>query len=234
MRYFRNICFSLLMLTLTLLSQAPALAAAAESCVQVSATASMEVAPDTADIRFEVNGSGATAAEATAASAAKMEAVKRALLGCNILGEDIVTTSYYLRPNFNNKGRITDYTAHNNVKIQLNDISKLGPVIDKISGAGVDTINNISFKVSHKELYRNQLLAQAVANARQQAAIVANAGGRTLGTLTQATIHNFSSHERRVGNIMLKADAAAPAPATSIEAQSITISASVDTSFALQ
>ena len=227
------------LLTICLLAIGSASAMAAQPdvpSISVSANATIEVAPDTAVISFDVNGKGRTAAEATNAAASKMEGVRHNLLGCNILGSDITTASYTLYPDTDIKGKITGYTASNSVRIKLKDIAKLGPVIDKISAAGVDTINNISFSVSSRELYRNRLLAQAVENARQQAAVVANAGGRTLGKLLSANISSYSGGlERSYGNmkLMVAADRGA-APETSIAAQEITIKASVDTVFAME
>ena len=218
------------LLTICLLAIGSASAMAAQPdvpSISVSANATIEVAPDTAVISFDVNGRGRTAAEATNAAAGKMDNVQRNLLGCNILGSDITTTSYTLYPDTDIKGKITGYTASNSVRIKLKDIAKLGPVIDKISAAGVDTINNISFSVSNRELYRNKLLAQAV---------VANAGGRTLGKLLSANISTYSGGmERSYGNMKLMAAAdRAAAPETSIAAQEITIKASVDTVFAME
>ncbi len=227
------------LLTICLLAIGSASAMAAQPdvpSISVSANATIEVAPDTAVISFDVNGKGRTAAEATNAAASKMEGVRHNLLGCNILGSDITTASYTLYPDTDIKGKITGYTASNSVRIKLKDIAKLGPVIDKISAAGVDTINNISFSVSSRELYRNRLLAQAVANARQQAAVVANAGGRALGKLLSANISSYSGGmERSYGNMKLMAAAdRGAAPETSIAAQEITIKASVDTVFAME
>ena len=226
------------LLTICLLAIGSASAMAAQPdvpSISVSANATIEVAPDTAVISFDVNGRGRTAAEATNAAAGKMDNVQRNLLGCNILGSDITTTSYTLYPDTDIKGKITGYTASNSVRIKLKDIASC-PVIDKISAAGVDTINNISFSVSNRELYRNKLLAQAVENARQQAAVVANAGGRTLGKLLSANISTYSGGmERSYGNMKLMAAAdRAAAPETSIAAQEITIKASVDTVFAME
>ena len=235
MTKIKQMLCALLTICLLLIGSANAMAAQPDTpSISVSANATIEVAPDTAVISFDVNGKGRTAAEATSASAAKMDSVKRNLLGCNILGNDITTTSYTLYTDI--KGKITGYTASNSVRIKLKDIGKLGPVIDKISAAGVDTINNISFSVSNKELYRNKLLAQAVENARQQAAVVANAGGRTLGKLLSANISTYSGGmERSYGNMKLMAAAdRAAAPETSIAAQEITIKASVDTVFAME
>lgn len=237
MSKLKQMLCTLLTICLLAIGSASALAAQPDvPSISVSANATIEVAPDTAVISFDVNGKGRTAAEATNATASKMEGVRHNLLGCNILGNDITTTSYTLYPDTDIKGKITGYTASNSVRIKLKDIAKLGPVIDKISTAGVDTINNISFSVSSRELYRNRLLAQAVENARQQAAVVANAGGRTLGKLLSANISSYSGVlERSYGNMKLMAAADRGAtPETSIAAQEITIKASVDTVFAME
>lgn len=237
MTKIKQMLCALLTVCLLFIGSTNAMAAQTDTpSISVSANATIEVTPDTAVISFDVNGKGRTAAEATSASAAKMDSVKHNLLGCNILGNDITTTSYTLYPDTDIKGKITGYTASNSVRIKLKDIGKLGPVIDKISAAGVDTINNISFSVSNRELYRNKLLAQAVENARQQAAVVANAGGRTLGKLLSANISTYSGGmERSYGNMKLMAAAdRAAAPETSIAAQEITIKASVDTVFAME
>lgn len=237
MSKLKQMLCTLLTICLLVIGSTSALAAQPDvPSISVSANATIEVAPDTAVISFDVNGKGRTAAEATNAAASKMEGVSHNLLACNILGSDITTTSYTLYPDTDIKGKITGYTASNSVRIKLKDIAKLGPVIDKISAAGVDTINNISFSVSSRELYRNRLLAQAVENARQQAAVVANAGGRTLGKLLSANISSYSGGlERSYGNMKLMAAAdKTAAPETSIAAQEITIKASVDTVFAME
>lgn len=237
MSKLKQMLCTLLTICLLTIGSASALAAQPDvPSISVSANATIEVAPDTAVISFDVNGKGRTAAEATNAAASKMEGVRHNLLGCNILGSDITTTSYTLYPDTDIKGKITGYTASNSVRIKLKDIAKLGPVIDKISAAGVDTINNISFSVSSRELYRNRLLAQAVENARQQAAVVANAGGRTLGKLLSANISSYSGGmERSYGNMKLMAAAdRGAAPETSIASQEITIKASVSTVFAME
>lgn len=202
--------------------------------ISVSASAVIEVAPDTATISFDINGKGQNTGAAATSAAAKMENVRRALLGFGLTSSDITTSSYTLYPDTDTKGKIIGYTARNNVKIKLTQLDKLGGVIDKLSGAGVDSINNVSFSVSNKALYRNKLLAQAVENARQQAAVVASAGGRTLGKLLSANIASYNNFERSYGNVMLKAAAADSAPSTNIAAEDITIKASVDTVFAME
>ena len=234
----QRLCLALLVVCLTMLGSASAWAAEDGNRVTVSANAVMEVAPDTAYLYFTVEGRGDKAADAVGEAANKMETVRRSLLGLNIVGQNVSTTNYSMDRRYDGKGRPDGYIVYNSVRVKVTDVSKVGDVIDRISGAGVDHISNINYTLSNKELYRNQLLAQAVENGRQQAAVVANAGGRTLGNLLAATIYTVSGFERNIanaGNMMLKASAdAAVSEATRIETQNIKLTASVQTVFSLQ
>ena len=229
---------ALLVVCLTLVGGIGAWAEERTDCITVSASATMEVAPDTAYLYFAVEGRGANASDAVAGAANKMDSVRRALLGLNIVGDSVSTTSYNLNRSYDNKGRADGYIARNAVRVKVTDVAKVGDVIDKISGAGVDNISNISFSVSESSAYRNRLLAQAVENARQQAAVVANAGGRSLGKLASASIQNINDFERSyplAGNMLLKASADMSAgEATHIETQNIKLTASVETVFKME
>ncbi|MDO4922109.1 MAG: SIMPL domain-containing protein [Phascolarctobacterium sp.] len=233
----RRLCMALLVMCLTMLGSAAVFAAENIDRVTVNASATMEVAPDTAYLYFAVEGRGDKAADAVAEAANKMEAVRRSLLGLNIVGDSVSTTSYSLNRSYDNKGRADGYVARNAVRVKVTDVAKVGGVIDKISGAGVDNISNINFTVSESKGYRNQLLAQAVENARQQAAVLANAGGRSLGRLVSASVHNINGFERSypiAGNMMLKTADMSAGEATRIETQNIKLTASVETVFAMQ
>ncbi len=89
------------------------------------------------------------------------------------------------------------------MQVKVNDLAKVGFIIDKISKSGVDEINDIDYDVVILLLYQKQLLTQAVENARQQA-VVASAGGRSLGYLLYANIHSFNSWDRPRYNVLSK------------------------------
>lgn len=205
-----------------------------ENCITVNAGASMEVAPDLAYLRCNIVGKGATAAAATANTAKIINDVRHSLLGLNIISEDIVNMSYNTHSTYDNKGKVTGYKAETSLCITVRELKKLGNVIDKITASGVNNINGITYTLSDKNLYRSMLLAKAVENARQQAAVVANAGGRTLGTLLSASFSTVNQVERSAARPMLNkmatADGSAP---TEIEAKNITISVNVNTIFKL-
>ena len=78
------------------------------------------------------------------------------------------------------------------------------------------------------------LLAKAVENTRHQAAVVENAGGRTLGTLLSASFSTVNQVERSAARPMLHKMATADSNVpTQIEAKNITISVNVNTVFQL-
>lgn len=227
---------ALLVFCLTLLGGAGALAAENDNRIAVSAGAIMEVAPDMAYINFTAKGEGNTAAEAVNAAAKQMEAARRSLLGLNIVGQDVATVNYYTNAVFDAKGKRTGYAAENIVRVTVKDITKVGAVIDKITGAGVSEVSSIAFTLQDKNLYRSRLLAQAVENARQQAAVVANAGGRTLGNLLSASFSSVNYMERSMPRAVMlnKMAAGAEDASTEIEARNISVSVNVQTCFALQ
>ena len=200
--------------------------------ITVSGTAQQEVAPDMAYVYISIYGRGDTADNAASEAAAKTAAVKKSLLGLSITSDQFESVNYYLSPVYN-KNKITGYQANNNLKIRVNDLDKVGAVIDKAAAAGVDGINNIEFDVSNKELVQRQLLSAAVENARQQAAVIANAGGRSLGRMIGAQINNYSNIGRMYNSVMLKGEAVSDS-STVIEAKNIKVNASVEVTYALQ
>lgn len=238
MKSCKIIIFSLLFLcsSFCALPDAGALAAENDHRINVHAGASMEVPPDIAHVRCEISAKGATAGEASALAAEKMAAARRSLLGLNILSDDISNVNYSTGIDYDAKGKKSGYVAASTLKITVKDVARVGAVIDKLAGAGVEKIAGVSYGLSDKNLHRSQLLAQAVENARKQAAVVASAGGRTLGTLLYASFadvtrqENYNASERVMYAKAAGADIAVP---TEINMQNITISVSVQTAFAL-
>ena len=208
-------------------------AADRDNCINVTASASMEVAPDMAYVLFTADGSGVSADLAAKEVSTKMDNVRRALLGLGILSNDIITQNYNTSAIYDTKGKVTGYKAENHIKVTVNDISKVGNVIDKITSAGINQLRGVTFTVKNKELYKNKLLAEAVANARNQANVVANAGGRSLGTLVSASFNSYTPIEKNVMRAVKMAADTSVAP-TVIEAGTINISVTVQTTFSMK
>lgn len=172
------------------------LAAAAEpNTIAVSGMAEQEVAPDMAYIDVGINVRAGDAETARTQEAQIASQIRRALLGLAITDNDLQNTSYYLYQEYKvdrNGVRTADkYVLDSSIKVTVKDLDKLSQVIDNVVEAGATNISNITYALSTQNIIQRQLLATAVENARDKAAVVANAGSRTLGNMLSADINNF-------------------------------------------
>lgn len=172
------------------------LAAAAEpNTIAVSGMAEQEVAPDMAYIDVGINVRAADAETARTQEAQIASQIRRALLGLAITDNDLQNTSYYLYQEYKvdrNGVRTADkYVLDSSIKVTVKDLDKLSQVIDNVVEAGATNISNITYSLSTQNIIQRQLLATAVENARDKAAVVANAGSRTLGNMLSADINSF-------------------------------------------
>lgn len=172
------------------------LAAAAEpNTIAVSGMAEQEVAPDMAYIDVGINVRADDAETARTQEAQIVSQIRRALLGLAITDNDLQNTSYYLYQEYKvdrNGVRTADkYVLDSSIKVTVKDLDKLSHVIDNVVKAGATNISNITYALSTQNIIQRQLLATAVENARDKAAVVANAGSRTLGNMLSADINSF-------------------------------------------
>lgn len=172
------------------------LAAAAEpNTIAVSGMAEQEVAPDMAYIDVGINVRADYAETARTQEAQIASQIRRALLGLAITDNDLQNTSYYLYQEYKvdrNGVRTADkYVLDSSIKVTVKDLDKLSQVIDNVVEAGATNISNITYALSTQNIIQRQLLATAVENARDKAAVVANAGSRTLGNMLSADINSF-------------------------------------------
>lgn len=171
------------------------LAAAAEpNTIAVSGMAEQEVAPDMAYIDVGINVRADDAETARTQEAQIASQIRRALLGLAITDNDLQNTSYYLYQEYKvdrNGVRTADkYVLDSSIKVTVKDLDKLSQVIDNVVEAGATNISNITYALSTQNIIQRQLLATAVENARDKAAVVANAGSRTLGNMLSADINS--------------------------------------------
>ena len=214
--------------------------AAERDSISVNGHASAEVSPDMATLYGNLEKRAAVAETARENLAKEMAAFKHVLLGQMISGQDIKTVRYSLQPEFSyekNKRRLTGYVARADYKVKVNDWEKLGAVIDKSIGCNF-TVDRVEFGLKNRSLFENSLLEEAVANARSKAAVVARAGGRTLGHLIHASFSTMGDATRTVNRNMMMAKAAsmdaAEAVPTELDPGIITVDASLSLEFALE
>ena len=187
----------------------------------------VNVAPDRAEIDIGVVTEASTSQAAVSQNAQKVEATLarlRSLLGAQA---DIKTVSYNVSPVYrypqNAEPQITGYSATNIVRVTLDDLTKIGSVIDSATLAGANRIQQLQFSLKDEQPVQARALREAALKARQKADALASALGLT-------SVRIFSVEESSAPVIPLRKDYAMRAEAASvtpIETGTIEVRASV-------
>ena len=112
-------------------------------------------------------------------------------------------------------------------------MARVGEVIDLSFGAGANTLDGVSFSVSDDAAARAESLKAAVANAKEKAAVLAEAAGLgepEIVSIQEGGVYSFDSG---VNNFAVKALGATAEASrdTVVRAAKITVSASVTITF---
>lgn len=136
-------------------------------------------APDQAWVTIAAESRAKTPGEAQKLNADAMSAVMQRVKGL-VPAEAIQTSAYELRPEFdyaNNRQTLRGYVARNAVEVRVDDLPKLGQVLDVAVGAGATSVSGIRFDVKDRAGAEQAALQRAVADARAQASTAAQAAG---------------------------------------------------------
>ena len=195
--------------------------------IRTSGEATVTVKPDRAQIDVGVVTQADSSQSAVAQNAQKLEATLaklRQLLGANA---DIKTISYSVSPNYRypkegGEPTIAGYTATNIVRVTLDDLTKVGSVIDTASQAGSNRIQNLRFMLKDESPVQAQALREAAQQARAKSNALAGALG--LNVLRVLSVEESGSPVYPVRDV---AFARAESASTPIEPGTIEVRASV-------
>jgi uncharacterized protein YggE len=153
----------------------------ATDTVSVTGIGTVEAVPDRAEVSAGVESRAATARGALAANAAAMQKVLAALRSAG--GRDVTTQTVSLSTAFDQNGQPNGFVATNAASAETT-LAAAGALIDAAVAAGANTVYGPSLSRSDVEDLYRQALEKAVADAKDRAAILAKAAGRTLGRVT--------------------------------------------------
>ncbi|HEX6938906.1 MAG TPA: SIMPL domain-containing protein [Longimicrobiales bacterium] len=189
--------------------------------VTVAAVGRVTREPDQAELSLAVESFAATAREAAAANAGKMDALLAALRRLGLDEEDVETVSYSLHPEYDyspgeprrqGEQRLVGYRAINMVRVTIDEIERVGEVIDAAVAAGADRVQGISFQLADPDEARRDALRDAVARARIEAQTLADAVGATLGPVLAVTTTDVFHRPVFAARMDAATMAAAPTP----------------------
>lgn len=146
-----------------------------------------QVKPDRATITLGVTATSSSAEGARNQAAGAMTAVLNALKQNGVKNEDIQTGYISLNPVYDYSGgssRITGYAAANSVTALIRGVDSAGKVMDAATRAGGNNVfvNGISFSAGDPSAAVSQAQKNAIADAKTQAARIAENSGVSLGT----------------------------------------------------
>jgi uncharacterized protein len=139
------------------------------------------VVPDEATVTAGVHTQAASAADALAENATRMNAVVAALKGGG--GTELQTQQVSLYPQTDPQGKVTGYSADNSVSAK-SKIADAGALIDAAVGAGANTVSGPTLDVSGRDQLYRDALKKAVVDARAKAAALGDAGGFGVGPVS--------------------------------------------------
>ena len=193
------------------------------------------IAPDLATVALGVTTQAPTAAQAMTDNASRQAAVIDALKVQGIAPEDLQTQGLNLSPvqDYSREGQppvITGYQAQNIVSARVRELERLGPLLDAMVAAGATDVQGISFSREDAAAIADAARAEAVADARRRAEVMASAAGMALGPLLSLT--EGGSGGGPVPLAMMARDSKAEA-ATPVEAGRLMLTAQVDATWSL-
>ncbi len=153
--------------------------------VTVTGDSRLSVQPDTATVTISVVTQDSSAVGAQQANAARTAAVLAAVKGVAGAGAEIKTGGYLLVPQRvykqNEPPAITGYEARNSINVTMNDLSRVGPVIDASAKVGANNIEGVNFTLRQDREARGQALAESTRVAMAKANTLAQTlGGRVV------------------------------------------------------
>jgi uncharacterized protein len=207
-------------------AQEPA-TAAAPPLVITAGEAVVRVAPDLAYVALATETRARSPQDAQRQNAEAMTAVQQKVLQGGVPKDAVRTTGYDLQPEYDYvSGRqvLRGYVARNNIEIRVDDLARVGAIIDLAVGSGATAVSGVRFDLKNRDAVERDALKRAVADARARADAAAAGAGRVIDRVLRI-------EESRTGEIampvMRMAAAPAPSPSTPIAPSDVEVRAQV-------
>ena len=137
-------------------------------------------APDRAWVMIAAESRARTPQEAQKLNSDAMTGVLQKLKSAAIPAEATRTTGYDLQPEFdyaNNRRTLRGYVARNAVEVRVDDLQRLGEILEGVVSAGATNVSGVRFDVKDRSGAEREALRLAVIDARTRADAAASGAG---------------------------------------------------------
>lgn len=153
----------------------------------VTGDSTMQAPPDRAVIRLGVVRQGTTAQEAQREANSAAQSVLDSVRGMVPDSKNLQTSQLTISPVYSDsrpdpirrttEPKIVGYRASNIVSVTMDDLQKVGPMVDAALKAGSNQVENIQFQLKDDAPLREKALTAAADEARRKAQVIAAALG---------------------------------------------------------
>jgi len=190
--------------------------------VIVTGEGAVKAAPDQAWVQIGAETRSKASKDAQQRNADIMTAVQQKIVSFGIAKDAIKTVAIDLQMEFDYaNGRQTPrgYVARNTIEVRVDDLTKLGDVLDAAVASGAATIHGLRFDVKDRDNLEKAALQNAVQNAMGKARAVAAGSGRVIDRIIRIEEEMTGGRPEPMVRqySMAKADAATPVSAGEIE-----------------
>lgn len=232
----------LLIATMAVTFAAPALAAneMQASEIHVNGEASRQVAPSYAILDLGISNKNASVTAAKSSNDAIMSTLISQLKNLGIDKSNIQTSNVSVSPDYDynrtgsDRNTPSGYTVRNTVSVRINDLDKVGKVVDAAINSGANNVNSLSFQSDISQSLNDQLTTEAIASARHQAEVIAAALGRTVGPVKSANVQSTETQSFDAAPRYMALRMAAMSTNTPVESGNMVASKSASVTFYLQ
>lgn len=159
--------------------------------ITVNGMAERKIVPDEAHVNVNVSGLDAKLDTAKAQHDKKLKDVIAIAKANGVDEKQIKTQNSSIQPQYtyeNNKRNFKGYQVQTALDITVKDTAKLGDIVEKLSAAKLETggsewqnVLNVTYTLSNPDKVRDELLADAIKNARAKAERMAGAADASIG-----------------------------------------------------
>lgn len=146
--------------------------------------ATVKRAPDQAFVSIAAESRASAPGDAQRANADAMQAVTAALSKAGLPADAIRTTGFSLQPDMeytNGRARVKGYVARNQIEARVDDLKKLGAVLDAAGTSGATSIAGLRFDIRDRAAVERDALKMATEEAMTRAKAIASGAGANLG-----------------------------------------------------
>ena len=199
------------------------------SKLSLSAIAFVTVAPDQATLTLAVVTQGKNAAAALSANSETMQKSIDALKAADIPSKSIQTSNLSLQPQYaykeNTPPQLNGYQAQNSIIVTIDDLSKVGIVLDKVADLGINSISGPNFQVKDNKKAEDEARLKAMESLKSRAQLYAKGMGINLGRLL--SLSESISSPQPIMNYAVMEAAASRSKSVPVEAGEVRVSAQV-------